>query len=157
MFCLTDNRKKCKKLLEKGKQFCAKPEYLLDTALENFKSGNDQLIDDETEEYTFTELIHSNISKTEDLTDHIMRTKQRTSDSSIESTSSVGPFSPESKHLSELSEESDEVVFVEAVMPSKTTKLPLIEELQTPQEDARPNATPVSESKSKGKVWLQGR
>ncbi len=156
MVSLADDRKKCKKILEKGKQFCAKPGYLLNTALENLKSGNDQLIDDETEEYTFTELINSNMSKTEDFTDHIGKTKQRTSDSSIESTSSsVGPLSPESIHLTESSEESDELVFIRSVKGSKSTNLSSIEELQTIllKEDVEPNVTAVSATTSEGKVW----
>ena len=147
---LNNNRKKCKKLLEKGKQFFAKPGYLLDTALENFKRGNDQLIDDETEEYTFTELINTNMSKTENLSDHIIGTKQQTLDSSNESTSSsIGTFSPENKHLPESSEESDEGV--KTVNPLKSTSLSPIEELPTPKEDFEQNLTAVSESTSKGR------
>ena len=115
------------------------------------------MIDDETEEYTFTELINSNMSKTENLSDHIIRTKQQTSDSSNESTSSsIGAFSPENKHLTESSEESDEGVFVKTVNPLKSTSLSSIEELRRPKEDFEQNLTAVSDSTSKGKVSLQG-
>lgn len=101
-FCyfILGNPKKCKKLLEKGKLFCAEPEHLLETALLNFKSGNNQLIDEETEEHTFAELISKNTSKTDDFTTDNSLTravKHHASDSSIGSTSSssTDPFSPE--------------------------------------------------------------
>ena len=154
--CLADNRKKCIKLLKKGKQFCAKPGYLLDIALENFKSGNDQLIDDETEEYTFTELINTNVSKTEDLI-RLVKTKQRTSDSSSESTSSsIGAFSPDSAHLTESSEESDDVIFVKNVKSLRSTNLSSIDEAHPacipPKEDVEQNVTSVSTTTSYGKV-----
>ncbi|CAB3992517.1 dual specificity kinase TTK isoform X1, partial [Paramuricea clavata] len=153
---LNNNRKKCIKLLEKGKQFCAKPGYLLDIALENFKSGNDQLIDDETEEYTFTELINTNVCKTEDLTDRLVKTKQRTSDSSSESTSSsIGAFSPDSAHLTESSEESDDVIFLKNVKPLRSTNLSSIDEGQpaciSPKEDVEQNITSVSTTTSYGR------
>ena len=109
----------------KGKQFCAEPGYLLDKALKNFESGNEQLIDDETEEYTFTELINKNVSKTEDYTDPLVKPRQRTSDSSIESTSSL---SPESVHFTESSEESDEGFYLRAAKPSRSNNLACIEE-----------------------------
>ncbi|XP_028394998.1 probable myosin light chain kinase DDB_G0279831 isoform X3 [Dendronephthya gigantea] len=125
---LKNNPKKCKKVLNKGKQFCAEPGYLLDMAMENFENGNDQLIDDETEEYTFTELINKNFSKTEELPDFI-KMQKRTSDSSIESTlSSPGALSPENVNLTESSEDSDEVIFVKKI--SRSTHLPSITEAQ---------------------------
>ena len=121
--CAIDNPKKCKKLLEKGKQFCAKPGYLLDMALENFKSGNNQLIDEETEEYTFTELI--NASKTENYTDRLVETRRQSCNSSLEGNS----FSPE-EALTESSEKSDEVITRKTTKPSTSTDLSSIEELK---------------------------
>ena len=42
----------------------AEPKCLLDTALANFANSNNQLIDEETEEHTFTELINKTSSNT---------------------------------------------------------------------------------------------
>lgn len=132
---MADNPRKCKKVLNKGKQFCAEPGYLLDMAMENFENGNDQLIDDETEEYTFTELINKNVSKTDDFVD-VFKMQKRTSDSSIESTlSSPGALSPaHANSTTESSEESDEVIFIKKI--SRSTHLPFITESQPvlPQE-----------------------
>ena len=133
----------------KGKQFCAEPGYLLEKALKNFESGNEQLIDDETEEYTFTELINKNVSKTEDYTDHLVKPRQRTSDSSIESTSSL---SPESVHFTESSEESDEGFYLRAAKPSRSNNLACIEESPhiSLQDEMEKQVMVVSTSASEG-------
>ena len=77
-------------------------------ALENFKSGNNQLIDEETEEYTFTELI--NASKTENYTDRLVETHSS--------------FSPE-EVLTDSSEKSDEVIIRKTTKPSTSTSTDL--------------------------------
>ena len=142
---LAGNPKKCKKLLAKGKQFCAEPGYLLDKALKNFESGNDQLIDDETEEFTFTELINKNGSKTEDYTDHLVKPRQRTSDSSIDSTSSL---SPESVNFTESSEESDECIYLKGTKPSRSNNLACIQEF--PSVDMKKKVIAFSTNTSEG-------
>lgn len=119
--------KKCKKILEKGKQFCAKPAELLNMALENFKSGGSQLIDEETEEHTFTELINMSLCRADD---HV-KPKQRTSDSSNESTSSsLGTLSPECTKTTESSEESGELMLSRTANPPRLTNLTAVDELQ---------------------------
>ena len=92
-------------------------------ALENFKSGNNQLIDEETEEYTFTELI--NASKTENYTDSLVETRRQSSNSSLEGSS----FSPE-EALTDSSEKSDEVIIRKTTKPSTSTDLSSIQELK---------------------------